>query len=80
MYDFPEVFRGAFVCDDKVTSSDIIKMLQPNPNAASMNENVKRVWEYLMTFLNGATEKGAVMYYLTLLAHNESIHVYHCRS
>ena len=33
-----------------------------------------------MTFLNGATEKGAVMYYLTLLAHNEIIHVYHCRS
>ena len=55
------MFKGAFVCNGKVTSSDIIKMLQPNPNAASMNENVKRVWEYLITFLNGATEKGTVM-------------------
>ena len=55
---FPEVFKAAFVCSGRVTSSNVIKMLQPNPNAANMNENVKRVWEYLMTFLNGATEKG----------------------
>ena len=66
VYNYSKVFKGEFVCNHKVTSSDIIKMLQPNPNAVSMNENVKCVWEYLMTFLNGATEKDTVMYYLNI--------------
>ena len=50
-------------------------MLQPNPDAVSMNKNVKRVWEYLMILLNGATEKGIASLYKTLLAIKTCIYI-----
>ena len=53
---FPEVFKASFVYNGKITPSNVIKMLQPHPDAAIMNEDTKRVWDYLITFLNGATE------------------------
>ena len=33
-------------------------MLHPKPNTASMDESIKHVWEYLLTFFGAADERG----------------------
>ena len=55
---FPEAFKAAFVFSGKITSSDVIKMLHPKPSTADMDESIKHVWKYLLTFLGAADERG----------------------
>ena len=55
---FPEPFKSVFVFSGIITSSDVIKMLHPKPSTADMDEGIKHVWKYLLTFLGAADERG----------------------
>ena len=55
---FPKIFKPAFVFSGKITSSEVINMLHPKIDTDDMEESIKQVWRYLLTFLGGSNERG----------------------
>ena len=59
---FPEVCKPAFVWDGKVRPLQVASMMNPTPTVESMDLNQKRVWGYLMKFVDSAEEIGKIVY------------------
>ena len=57
---FPDVFKPAFVFSGQVTPADVLKILQSRPDEGEMSENIKRVWEYVQSFVEAADSDGNV--------------------
>ena len=57
---FPELCKPAFVADGAVISQRVIDMLKPHlaDKRETMNDDERRVWEFLVDFANHATKEG----------------------
>ena len=57
---FPELCKPAFVADGSVTSQRVIDMLKPHlaDKRQTMNDEERRVWNFLVDFANHVTEEG----------------------
>ena len=60
---FPDVFKPAFVFSGQVTPANVLKILQPRPDAGEMSENIKRIWKYVQLFVE-ATDSDVNVYIL----------------
>ena len=58
---FPEVCKPAFVWDGKIRPLQVASMMNPIPTIKSMDPNQKRIWEYLMKFVDSAEEAGEII-------------------
>ena len=59
---FPDVCKPAFVWDGKVWSYQVASMMKPVPGVHNMDTNQRRVWEYLMNFVNQVKEAGMFIF------------------
>ena len=55
---FPEVLKPAFVSKGTVGATDVRRLLQPNPSTTEMDEKQHNVWQYLLSFIEGANHAG----------------------
>ena len=60
---FPEVCKPAFVWDGRVRPLQVASMMKPTSTIESMDPNQKRVWGYLMKFVDSAEEAGEIVHY-----------------
>ena len=51
IYHFPDVFKPAFVFSGQVSPADVLKILHPRPDESEMNEHTKRIWKYVVLFV-----------------------------
>ena len=54
------MFKPAFVFSGQVTPADVLKILQPRPDEGEMSDNIKRVWEYVQSFVEAADNDGNI--------------------
>ena len=69
---FPEECKSAFVWSGRVRAYDVVSMIIPVPSTALMSPMQKKVWDYLMNFVNKAEEEGVLMH-----AHSGLTHILH---
>ena len=57
---FPELCKPAFVADGAITSQRVTDMLKPHlpDKREDMNDDERRVWQYLVDFVSQANEEG----------------------
>jgi len=59
---FPDVFYKTFVFSGEVTPSEVLAILKPLPDEKEMNKNAKRVWKYVMEYIEDADSHGIIVY------------------
>ena len=59
---FPEECKQAFVWSGGVRAYDVISMITPIPSTAFMLPMQRKVWGFLLNFLNRAEEEGVLMH------------------
>ena len=72
---FPELCKSAFVWDGKFTPLQVVSMMKPATPVETMDSNQKRVWGYLMKFVDTAEEEGGKEYDVYLVVVNP-----HCKA
>lgn len=55
---FPELLKPLFVSTGIVKAKEVIKLLKSKPSVSAMDENQRSVREYLLAFINQASEAG----------------------
>ena len=55
---FPEICKPAFVSDGKVKPYQVVAMLRPAVDINEMNVNQRKVWGFLLNFVNKIEEAG----------------------
>ena len=61
LYMFPDVCKKAFVWDGRVKAYEVASMMSPVPGTDDMLPSQKKVWEYLLSFIENAQEGGMLI-------------------
>ena len=55
---FPEILKPLFVSTGEIKPVEVIELLKPRPSVSSMDEYQRRVWGYLLAFIDRASGAG----------------------
>ena len=56
--NFPAMCRSVLVSDGIIDGGKVTSILRPHPTESALGSEEHQVWQYLLSFINNASEEG----------------------